>query len=155
MMRISRTAALSLLVSAVALATVAAAAEEATANDPILERQEIMAANGKAMKALSGIARQLAPFDAAVVQKNAATIAEGLEHAKPLFPEGSGSGAHETWAKSEIWADRAEFDKTMQAAHEAAVALQSVSEEAAFGPALGKLGQNCRSCHDAFRRPKD
>lgn len=155
MIRFPRTAIFSILASAIALAAVATAAEEAATTDPIVERQKTMEAVGKAMKALGGIARQEAPFDAKVVQQNAATIADRLEHAQSLFPEGSGSGAHETWAKGEIWTNRSDFDSTLKSAHEAAVALATVSDEAAYRPALGKLGQNCRNCHDSFRRPKD
>ncbi len=32
--------------------------------------------------------------------------------------------------------------------------MQSVTDEAAFGPALGALGNGCKTCHDAYRRPK-
>ena len=37
---------------------------------------------------------------------------------------------------------------------EAAEALKAVTEEAAFRPALGKLGNSCKSCHQDYRRPK-
>ena len=46
------------------------------------------------------------------------------------------------------------FEKGMKDAHSAAVALQSVSDEAAFGPALGALGSTCKSCHDKYRLPQ-
>jgi cytochrome c556 len=29
-----------------------------------------------------------------------------------------------------------------------------VTEESAFRPALGKLGNSCKECHQTYRRPK-
>ena len=33
--------------------------------------------------------------------------------------------------------------------------VESVTEESAFMPALGKLGNSCKSCHQDYRRPKN
>jgi cytochrome c556 len=134
------------------VATLAMAA--ATGTMAIKQRQGAMEDIGKAMKALGAIAKKEEPFDAEVVESSAKTIADRLKKAADLFPEGSGAGDVETWAKAEIWSDRENFDKDLQGAHSAAVAMQSVSDEAAFGPALGALGNGCKSCHDAYRRPK-
>jgi cytochrome c556 len=109
---------------------------------------------GDAMKALGAVAKKEAPFDAKVVQSSAKTIADRLKKAAELFPEGSASGEVETWAKAEIWSDRENFDKDLEGAMAAAAALQQVTEEAAFLPALGALGNGCKSCHDTYRRPK-
>jgi cytochrome c556 len=119
--------------------------------DPAHERHEAMEEIGDAMKALGAIAKKEAPFDAAVVKANATTIADNLKKASTLFPPGSGGG--ESLAKPEVWTDRETFDKTMKDAQAAAVALQMVSVEAAYGPALGALGGNCKACHDKFRLP--
>lgn len=123
--------------------------------DPISARQDEMEGIGDAMKALSGIAKKQAPFDAAVVRKHAEAIAGHLDRAKGLFPAGSDKGGMETWAKPEIWSDRAGFDAKLQAAHEAALALAGVVDEAAYPQALGKLGSTCKGCHESFRRPKE
>jgi cytochrome c556 len=120
----------------------------------IEERQETMEEIGKAMKSLAAIAKQEAPFEVEVVQSSAKAIAEHLEKAADLFPEGSDSGDVETWAKPDIWSDRATFDKDLQDAHDAAVKLAAVTEQSAFMPALGALGNGCKTCHDTFRRPK-
>lgn len=122
------------------------------ASDPAHERHEAMEGVGSAMKGLAAMAKKEAPFDAAVVQKHAGTIADNLKAASTLFPAGSGGG--ESRAKPEIWTATADFDKTMKDAREAALALQSVKDEAAFGPALQALSTNCKSCHDRFRLPK-
>lgn len=142
---------LALLLIALGVTSVAVAA----GGDPIKARQEAMEGVGESMKALSAIAKKQAPFAADTVQKHGASIAAHLETAAPLFPEGSAKGAVETWAKAEIWANKADFDVKMKAGHDAALELAKVGEEAAFMPALGKLGNTCKSCHESFRRPKE
>ncbi len=138
------------VVAAVASITLAAA----TGTKAIKERQQAMEDIGKAMKALGAIAKQQAPFDADVVKASAETIANRLDTAAGLFPDGSDTGDVETWAKAEIWSDHENFQKDLEAATAAAVAMQSVTDEAAFGPALGALGNGCKTCHDTYRRPK-
>ena len=143
---------LPLALALLALATVPFA--RAADADPISDRPDEMEGVGDSMKALSGIAKKQAPFDAAVVKQHGEAIAAHLDKAKGLFPAGSDKGGMETWAKPEIWSNRADFEAKLQAAHGAALELAKVTEEAAFGPALGKLGSGCKSCHDSYRRPK-
>jgi cytochrome c556 len=71
--------------------------------DAIEERQQAMKDVGAAMQNLAAIAKKEAPFDAGVVESNAATIAEGLKRAAGLFPAGSDQGEGETWAQPEVW----------------------------------------------------
>jgi len=126
-----------------------------TATEAIKERQKEMEGVREAMMTLAAIAKKEQPFDAEVVRTSAAKMAGHIEKAEKLFPEGSGEGEAQTWAKPEIWSDRAGFDKLMTSTHQAAVDLQSVTEAEAFGPALGKLGYGCKSCHDLYRLPKN
>lgn len=137
-------------VTAVASITVAAA----TGTAAIKARQQAMEDILEAMKSLGAIAKKQAPFDADVVKASADTIANNLNKAAELFPEGSDEGDVETWAKPEIWTDRENFQTHLEKASAAAVAMQSVTDEAEFGPALGALGNGCKSCHDTYRRPK-
>lgn len=146
-MRIKKLALFS-LVAALVLGGLSAAA---VASDPAHDRHMAMEEVNDAMKALGAIAKQQAPFDAAVVKKNATTITEKLKEASTLFPPGSHGG--ESLAKPEIWTDAAAFEKGMKEAQAAAIALQGVSDEAAFRPALGRLGAGCKSCHDKYRLP--
>lgn len=146
---------LSICCAMAAVLAVAISAAAMTATEAIQQRQKAMEGIREAMMALGAIAKKQQPFDAAVVQANAATIAENLAQAAELFPEGSDTGEVQTWAKAEIWSDRAQFDELMTSAHQAAVEMQSVTEADAFPPALGKLGNGCKSCHDLYRLPKN
>jgi cytochrome c556 len=123
------------------------------AADAFQDRHMAMETVGDAMKTLGAIAKKEAPFDAAVVKANATTIADNLQKAATLFPAGSGGG--QSRAKPEIWTDAAGFEKTLKDGHAAAVALQSVTDETAYRPALGALGASCKSCHDKYRIPKE
>jgi cytochrome c556 len=138
---------------AVLVAAIAIGAASATG--VIRDRQQAMKDVGGAMQNLAAIAKKEAPFDAAVVNENAGTIAEALKKSASLFPEGSREGDVETWANPEIWSNPLDFEKKLEAAEAAAIALQSVDVETAFAPALGKLGNTCKNCHQTYRRPKD
>jgi cytochrome c556 len=126
-----------------------------TSSESIKQRQKAMEGVRDGMMALGAIAKKQQPFDADVVQQNAAAIAGHLEEAAELFPEGSGAGDVQTWAKPEIWTDREKFDDIFESTHQAAVDLQSVTEADGFLPALGALGNGCKSCHDLYRLPKN
>ena len=146
-MRLSKPLVASLVVAGLVLGTSLAVVYA----DAYEDRHMLMEGINDAMKPLGAMARKQAPFDAAVVQASATTIAENLKKAHDLFPAGSGGG--ESRAKPEVWTDREGFDKQMKDAQAAAVALQSVKEEAAFLPSLRMLGGNCKSCHDMYRLP--
>ena len=140
-------------IAVAAVVTISAAAM--TGTEAITQRQKAMEGVRDGMMALGAIAKKEQPFDAGVVQANAAKIADHLAEAAALFPEGSDAGDVQTWAKPEIWSDRAHFDELLEGTRQAAVDLQSVTEAEAFLPALGKLGNSCKSCHDLYRLPKN
>ena len=142
------------LVMAALLGIVSIAVSATGGDTAIKDRQHAMDEIGDSMKALAAIVKKETPFDAAVVEKNAGAIAERLEKVKSLFPEGDDGGEIETWAKSEVWSDAEGFAKALDEAHGAAVALKGVADEAALGPALGKLGNGCKTCHEKYRRPR-
>ncbi len=146
-MRLSKPVAASFVVSGL----IVGASLAVLAADAYQDRHMAMEEINDAMKPLAAIAKKQAPFDAAVVKASATTIADNLKKAAALFPAGSGGG--ESLAKPEVWTDAAGFEKTMKDAQAAAVALQSVADEAGFRPALGALGGNCKACHDKYRLP--
>jgi cytochrome c556 len=122
------------------------------AADAFHDRHMAMEAVDQAAKPLWGMAKKATPFDAAVVKASATAIADNLKKAHGLFPAGSGGG--ESRAKPEVWTDASGFDKSMKDSIAAAVALQAVTDEGAFGPALGAVGASCKGCHEKYRLPK-
>lgn len=146
---------LSIWCAIAAVLAVAISAAAMTATEAIQQRQKAMEGVRDGMMALGAIAKKQQPFDAGVVQANAAKIADHLAQAAELFLEGSDTGEVQTWAKAEIWTDRGQFDQFLESTRQAAVDLQSVTEAEAFPPALGALGNGCKSCHDMYRLPKN
>ena len=138
----------------VAILVLGAVGVASSGTEAIMQRQETMDSIQDALMDLAAIAKKEVPFDAGVVQKNAASIENHFREVSHLFPEGSGKGDVETWAKPEIWSDYDDFVLKLEAAKAQAEALKSVTEESAFRPALGKLGNACKSCHTVYRRPR-
>lgn len=103
---------------------------------------------------IGAMAKGTIPFDAKVVERNAATMAAIAPRLLEGFPEGSGSGAR-TEARPEIWTDMADFRAKMgdleRATADLAVASRS-GDMKVIGPALGKVGGACKSCHDKFKK---
>lgn len=143
------------MLSTIAIAVgVAVSVAAMTATEAIQQRQKAMEGVRDGMMAIGAIVKKEQPFDAEVVNANATKIADHMEQAAGLFPDGSDTGDVQTWAKPEIWTDRAHFDELFESSHQAAVDLQSVTEAEALPAALGALGNGCKSCHDMYRLPK-
>ena len=141
--------------SAAAAALVVAVSAAMAATEVIKQRQKAMQGVYEEMGTFAAIAKKEQPFNAEVVQASAAKMAEHLAKSAELFPEGSDTGDAQTWAKPEIWSDRGRFDELMESTHQAAVDMQSVTEAGELMPALGKLGNGCKSCHELYRLPKN
>lgn len=124
--------------------------------DPIADRQALMKANGKAAGHLAAVAKGEQPFDAAAVLAALTTLNEDAMKldAATLFPAGTDTG--DTTASPKIWEDpagfQAEIDK-FKAATAAAVATPPADVDG-IKAALGKIGETCGSCHQAFRIKK-
>ena len=134
---------------------IAVSAAAMTATEAIKQRQQEMKGVYASMGTFAAIAKKEQPFDAAVVKASAEKMAEHLAKAAELFPEGSAEGDVESWSKPEIWTDRERFDEIFENSRLAAVEMQSVTDFSAFMPALGKIGNGCKSCHELYRIPKD
>jgi len=115
----------------------------------VKERQDLMGANGGAMKVLGDMLKSgtidVAAATAALttLQTNAQNIAVVFE-ANDLTPP--------TKAKPEIWTQFDAFKgiaATMEAA--ATAALAAPGDPAVLGAAMGGMGGTCQACHTAYR----
>lgn len=126
------------------------------AKQAIEVRKAVYTLIGANFRPIGGLLQGRAQYDAADFQKRIARIAFLSELAGEAFPEVSNSGLPDTKAKSDIWTDRADFDKRLKDFQEHAKALVQVNAKEqgatdAFKAAAGVLAQDCKGCHDKYR----
>jgi cytochrome c556 len=95
-----------------------------------------------------------APYDAALVQKEAARVqmTAGLIH--EVFVFDSRKFQVKTKAREIIWTQKSDFDKKATDLQTTAAKLESVAkigDQAAVLKAVEAVGQSCKSCHDDYR----
>jgi cytochrome c556 len=123
--------------------------------DAIPARQQGMKTNGKifdAMKKAIGAQEDVKPFAA-----DAHWMVEWGRQVPGMFPKGSEAG-HKTRALSEIWSEKAGFDKDAGAFAQAADKLAAAAEandKAGFAAQFQATGRACGACHKSFRRRED
>ena len=135
-----------------ALSLLAAAAGVAHA-DPIADRQALMKSFGPIMGSLAPVAKGEKPYDAAEVLAALTKLNEQAQKfdVPSLFPEGSNTG--DTKASPKVWEDMAGFkaaDEKFKSDVAAAVAAPP-ADLPAFQKQFAAIGQNCASCHQAYR----
>ncbi|MDQ7989393.1 MAG: cytochrome c [Candidatus Dactylopiibacterium sp.] len=124
-----------------------------TAADVIAQRE----AGFKASKrALSTIRDALASGDHVAVAAAANGMAGFAEKIPALFPPGSQGGIFSA-AKDEIWRNAPDFSakaKSFQTNAQALAAAASAPQpdKAAIGAALTKVTQDCKSCHQTYKK---
>lgn len=148
-----RAAAALVLAAAIGVSGLALAASQPSGADAIRARQANFKKMGAAFKAVNEETRAKAP-DIARLRANAALIADLSKQLPQWFPSGSAPGAGApTAAKPDIWSKSADFQKKTADFQKAAAALgaTSAADSAAMIAATRALGQQCTSCHTAFR----
>ncbi len=96
------------------------------------------------------------PYDAEAIKAAFGGIDAACADWANFWTEDSMKGTSvETYAKAEIWSDKAGFEKAGGAAYAAGQALRAATDEASFKAAFGAFGAGCKGCHDGFRRPKE
>ena len=123
----------------------------AQSGDPITQRQNLMKNNQEQMRALTGMARGQAPFNAATAQAAFRQLEQNASRIPALFPAGSHQG--KTAALPTIWERKADFDAHAAKLQQDARAAQgAVTDQASLQAALQRVGQNCGGCHEPYRR---
>lgn len=148
-----RTAALLVLAVTIGASSFAFAAAQLSGADAIRARQANFKEMGAAFKVVNEETRAKSP-DTEKLRTNAALIADLSKQLPHWFPANSAPGVGApTAAKAEIWRKGADFQKKTTEFQVTAVKLGATSSAdiAALSATSRALGQQCVSCHTAFR----
>jgi cytochrome c556 len=137
----------------VAVATVIAASGSGAQEDPIATRQKLMKDVGAQAKVVGDMLQGKSAFDAAAAKAAFKKMSADFSAFPNHFPEGSDQG--KTEALPAIWQNKADFEQRAQkASGDAAAAATAVDGgEDAFKQAAGAVFNDCKGCHEAYRRP--
>lgn len=147
----------SLAVAMLALLTaLPAAAQYRNADAAIKYRQSAMSLQGNHMARIFAMINGQVPFDAKVMNENIEIVALLNTRAQfAAFIDGSDKG--NTRAKPEIWAEKDKFSAAVsrsQADVDKLVAAGKTNNLDQIKAAAGAVGQSCKACHDAYRKPQ-
>ncbi len=119
------------------------------ATDPDAKaRQDLMDANGGAMKVLGGMAKGEVAFDAAAAEAAKATLVAKAGEIATVFKNQSTDPASK--AKAEIWTAWDDFAAKAGDLGKAADALDTSSLDGVKA-GLGAIGGACGACHTAYK----
>jgi cytochrome c556 len=114
---------------------------------------------GKTWEPIANMLRKKQPYDAAVVEKAAAQVAELAKKIPPLFEVDTRPFKEiKTEALDGIWTSLADFKAKADELNRAALGLSEVSKgggnAATFTKDAAAVGKACSGCHDSFRMKK-
>ncbi len=117
--------------------------------DPdVRARQELMAANGAALKTLGDMASAKSAFDAAQAQAAKQVLVANAAGVLGVFKnEASDPAAH---ASTAIWGAWDDFTAKASDMGKAAQALDTASAQS-LAAGLGAIGGTCKACHTAYK----
>jgi cytochrome c556 len=143
---LTKSAALAIVILGCASVSVVAA------DDPIKARQDLMGGIGKAMKVLVPMAQGKTAYDAAKATEALNAVATNIADFPNHFPAGSDQG--KTDAMPAIWEKMDDFKAHATSLEtDAKAALGATASLDTFKPAFMKMAGNCKSCHEAYRKP--
>lgn len=149
------TAAALLAVSSLAFSQAGPPSPEAQAKSAVEARQAAFKLIANQNGPLGALRNPAAPFDAAVIARNA----ERIQMLAGMLPELFERDTREfkdlkTIALDGIWNSQADFKSKADALAQAAGAVAAAAktgDRAATAAAAGQIGRTCGGCHDAFR----
>jgi cytochrome c556 len=125
--------------------------------DALADRQALMKDQGKTVGSITPIIKGEKPFDADAVKAAFTHLNEDAQKidVATLFPAGSDQG--KTTASPKIWEDNAGFVAAVAKYKKdaAAAAEANPKDLESFKVVFNQVGENCASCHKAFRIKKD
>lgn len=140
-----------IVLTIIAANTTALFAHGGVKNPAVMARMEGMSAIAAQMKILGQMAKGATEFDQAVIDAALAELAQHAADTPALF------AAQEDDPKSEalpaIWQDFDDFTAQAMELNQIAMDLQGkVSSLDDLRPAMGQLGQTCKTCHQDYRK---
>ncbi len=130
-----------ILVGGVALA-------EGAVDPDVKARQDLMAANGAAMKTLGGMASAKIAFDATAAEAAKQVLIANAAGTLVVFKnQASDPAGH---ASNSIWTAWDDFSAKAGDMGTAAAALDTTSAES-VAAGLGGIGGTCKACHTAYK----
>jgi len=130
------------------------AAAQAKPEDLVKQRKAALTMVGKYFGPVGAMVQGKAPWDAAVVTRNAGYL-EVLSAMPWDGFQASTESFKDTRAKPELYKNMGKFDqyaKDMQGALVKLNAAAKSGDQNAVKAAFGDAGKTCKSCHDDFRR---
>ncbi len=128
-----------------------AADDEELPEGPIRDRHELMEEIGANAKKI-GNAMKVGATDE--ILEPAQALQEAAPKVLDLFPKGSQHPRSRALAA--IWADWTQFERANARFEAAAGGLVAAAENGGpFPPAVKKLFDSCKGCHESFREPED
>lgn len=120
------------------------------ATDPDAKaRQDLMDANGAAVKTLSGMASGDVAFDAAAAAAAAKKLADDAAAIPEVF-KNKGADDPKSAAKDEIWTDWDSFIAKAADLGKAAAAMDTSSVDGVKA-GMGAIGGACQACHKEYK----
>lgn len=138
-------------------ASVAVSHAASSSNKAVAARHAQMQMIGYHIGMLGAVAKGEMAYDSAMVDAAARNLqALAAMDISTTWIPGTEQGAVDgSRAKAEIWSDPEGFAAKFADLEKASAAMIGAADAAAVGAGLGPMGGSCKSCHEAYRGPKN